>query len=65
MICKKKRVTCMLLTLTTIIIAIHKPAYADEGKVVRVGYENVAGYEEGLEGEHKTGFGKELIFLKK
>lgn len=36
-------------------------SYAGERKIVRVGYESVAGYEEGLEGEHKTGFGYEYL----
>jgi len=35
--------------------------YAGENKVVRVGYEAIEGYEEGLEGERKSGFGYEYL----
>ncbi len=41
------------------------PAFADgnnaEIKTVRLGYVNVSGYEEGLEGEYKTGLGYEYF----
>lgn len=61
MLMKKKNVLGLLLAASLLIIMFPKSANAAETKVVRVGYENIAGYEEGLDGEHKTGFGYEYL----
>lgn len=50
----------MTLCLLTPLSAFEKDADSTQ-KVVRVGYVNVKGYEEGGEGEYKTGFGYEYL----
>ncbi len=60
------RIGKILAILTAAIAAFSAiPAFADgnEGgtKTVRLGYVNVSGYEEGLEGEYKTGLGYEYF----
>lgn len=49
------------ITFTTSIIPIQAFSDTTEKKNVRVGYVNVKGYEEGGEGEYKTGFGYEYF----
>ena len=51
---------CMVLCLTAM-LPLSVSAAEEQGKTVRVGYVNALNYEEGGEGEHKSGAGYEYL----
>ena len=51
----------LLLALALLLTGFPTAAFADTGKVVRVGYVNALNYEEGGEGEYKRGAGYEYL----
>lgn len=61
--CKRlfTKIGAVLLFATFFSLLQFNCSYAEERRVVRVGYESIEGYEEGLEGEHKSGFGYEYL----
>lgn len=57
----KKALVIMCCALLAIVSCLPAFASANDAKTVRIGYVNVKGYEEGGDGEYKTGFGYEYF----